>query len=332
MRIIIISEGGIDIGFGHITRCLSLYDAFKIKGIIPELIVSADKPAEEFIKVKRSIVFDWLKEQERLFEIIANADAVFIDSYKAGYEFYDKVTKIARLSVFIDDNKRLNYPAGIILNGSIGAESFCFRKRKGSDCFLGTRFIPIRREFWAIPKKSIKTRIKCILLTFGGVDHRNLTSSILKILVKEFPMLMKIVIVGSGCRNLREIERAKDRNTKIIYKPHASLIKKNMFTADIAISAGGQTLYELARVGVPTIAIAVANNQVNNIRGWKREGFIEFAGYWNNKDLEAGIFASIENLKDRITRFKKSQIGRALVDGRGSQRIADLIIRKCKKR
>ena len=56
-----------------------------------------------------------------------------------------------------------------------------------------------------------------------------------------------------------------------------------MLKSDICISGGGQTTYELARVGVPTIGICLAENQKNNLMGWKSLGFIENL-CWDNED------------------------------------------------
>ena len=50
MRVFIITEGGRNIGFGHITRCISLYQAFERRKIIPELIVNGDNTIEELLK------------------------------------------------------------------------------------------------------------------------------------------------------------------------------------------------------------------------------------------------------------------------------------------
>ena len=40
MKVFIITEGSKNIGFGHITRCISLYQAFEERGIIPEFIIN----------------------------------------------------------------------------------------------------------------------------------------------------------------------------------------------------------------------------------------------------------------------------------------------------
>ena len=50
MKVIILTEGGKDIGFGHITRCMSLYQAFEEKGIKSQFIVNADYSAAVILK------------------------------------------------------------------------------------------------------------------------------------------------------------------------------------------------------------------------------------------------------------------------------------------
>ena len=61
------------------------------------------------------------------------------------------------------------------------------------------------------------------------------------------------------------------------------MMQYNEFNVDLAISASGQTLYELACIGVPTIAIGIIDNQKNNIKNWINQGFIEYAGCWNDE-------------------------------------------------
>lgn len=328
MKVAIITEGGQGIGFGHIARCISLYDAFKARGILPEFIINTDKSARNLLRGKKYREFNWLKERKRLLRVINSAEIAIIDSYKASYEFYDKVKKSVKTAVYIDDNKRLDYPSGIIINGSIGAELFHYAKKNGRICLLGTKYIPLRREFWNIPDKKTGCETKSVFLTFGGADSRNLTLKMLKLLVKEYPQWKKKVIIGMGFKRMKEIEEAKDKNTEVVYQPEASLIKKNMIAADIAISAGGQTLYELARIGVATIAIAVADNQANNIAGWKRKGFIEFAGHWNDKDISKKVSKAIEKLRNQKLRNKMCLAGKKLVDGLGSRRVVDFLLAK----
>ena len=153
-----------------------------------------------------------------------------------------------------------------------------------------------------------------------------MTPRVLGLLVRDYSELTKNVIIGMGFQNIKEIEGITDKKTNLIYAPDAEEMKRIMLESDAAISAGGQTLYELARVGIPTIAVAVADNQMNNIKGWQRAGFIEYAGWWEEVDLIYKVQKAMLKLKGRQTREQMSQTGKRLVDGQGARRVADKII------
>ena len=63
-------------------------------------------------------------------------------------------------SVYIDDNKRLDYPKGIVVNGSIYAEELNYPHKNGPTYLLGIKYAPLRKEFWEVPEKKIKKRLK----------------------------------------------------------------------------------------------------------------------------------------------------------------------------
>jgi UDP-2,4-diacetamido-2,4,6-trideoxy-beta-L-altropyranose hydrolase len=326
LRIFLVTEGGSNIGFGHITRCTSLYQAFEEKGKVPEFIVNGDEAAKELLIDKRCRIFNWLEDGDRLISFIKDADIVIVDSYLADFELHKKISGMIKIPVYIDDIKRLDYSDGIIINGAIYAEELNYPEKANSTYILGTQYTPLRKEFWEVPDKEIKGHIESIMITFGGDDARNMTPKVLRLLVDNYPALIKKVIIGKGFRNIKEIEDPRDDKIELIYYPDAEGMKKTMLESDIAISSGGQTLYELARIGVPTIAIAVADNQMNNIKGWQRAGFIEYAGWWEDTDLIYKVQKAILKLKSRQTREQVSQTGKRLVDGQGARRVADKII------
>ena len=98
-----------------------------------------------------------------------------------------------------------------------------------------------------------------------------------------------------------------------------------MLKSDIAVSSGGQTLHELARVGVPTVAVAVADNQRNNVNGWEKAGFIENAGFWTDEKLVDNIAVKFQRLLDFDRRVQYAGIGRRMVTGNGAGKIIDYI-------
>lgn len=326
MKIIIITEGGKDIGFGHITRCLSLYQAFEEKEIIPEFILNSDDNIEYLLKGINYKKLNWIEKRDKLFELIKGADIAIVDSYLADSSFYIQTSNLVKIPVYIDDNKRLDYPEGVVLNGNIHAETLNYPKKEGVTYLLGTKYTPLRKEFWAVPKKKIKEKIENIMVTFGGDDARNMTPKILRFLKKKYPKIKRNVIIGKSFNNIDEIKSETDYNTKLIYHPNAQKIKGIMLESDIAISAGGQTLYELARIGVPIIGICVADNQLESVKEWDNIGFLEYAGLYYRNNIITKIdklLKILENIKIRKSKYK---IGRKFVDGKGSLRIINRII------
>ena len=330
MNAFIVTEGGENIGFGHIIRCISIYQAFEEFGIIPQLIVNGDETVRDFVKDKNCAFFNWLNDREKLFYILKDADVFFVDSYLASRDLYEKISNFSGTGVYLDDTIKVEYPKGFVVNGAISAERMPYPKIEGITYLLGAQYAPLRKEFWDTPSKPIRDNIEVIMVTFGGADVRNLTPRVLKLLAETYPELVKKVIVGKGFQNTTEIEGIKDRNTELIYYPDAAEMKKIMFESDIAITAGGQTLYELARVGLAAIGICVAKNQLQNIDGWTKLGFLEYTGWYSDASLENGVMNSLMKLNCADIREEKAVIGRRFIDGQGCKRIVNAIITELK--
>ena len=325
MKVFIITEGSKNIGFGHITRCLSLYQAFEEKGILPEFVINGDNNIEYLLKDVDYQIFNWFDEKNKLFETVKDADIAIIDSYLADISFYNTLSDLVKIPVYIDDNKRLDYPNGIVVNGNIHAETLNYPKKDGITYLLGTKYTPLRKEFWEVPEKKIKEKIESIMVTFGGDDSKNMTPKILAFLNNKYLNLIKNVIIGRVFQNIDEIKKCADKNTNLIYYPDAEKMKEIMLESDIAISACGQTLNELASIGVPTIGICVTENQLRNVRGWEKAGFLEYAGWYEEGNFVERLKNLLKDLEDVNARKSKSTAGKKLVDGRAGLRIYEFV-------
>ncbi len=331
MKVFVLTEGGKGIGFGHITRSIALYEAFAEKGIRPCFIVNADDSVKALLRDKRKKVFNWLKKIDELLDLISGADIVILDSYLAKNDLYRKIAGRAKLAVYLDDNKRVSYPEGIVINGSIYTKGLEYPNVKGVTYLLGTRYSALRREFRDAPRKKIRKQINTIMITFGGDDSKNMTPRVLGLLAAEFPQFTKKVIIGQGFNNVQQIIKAADSRTELVYYSDSGKMRDSMRAADIAVSAAGQTLYELAGLGVPAVAVAVAKNQLNNLTGWKNAGFVYSAGWWEDKNILSNISRGIKSLEDKDVRVRKGAIGRRLVDGNGAVRISGHLISRLKR-
>src|SRR3990172_6916126 len=122
MKVFIATEGGSERGLGHITRCESFLQAFRQLGLSPEFIIDCGQNAERSLQGRGYTVFNWLEEDGRLVQTIRGGDILIIDSYLAGIETYRRLSGAVRLSVYMDDLNRLDYPPGIVINGGINAQ------------------------------------------------------------------------------------------------------------------------------------------------------------------------------------------------------------------
>lgn len=125
--------------------------------------------------------------------------------------------------------------------------------------------------------------------------------------------LRKIVILGPVFSHKAEIERMADDNTVIYRNVEAEVMRDLMLAADLAISAAGQTINELAITGLPSVIFKVAENQGNNIAGWKNIGFVD-------EFIDATKDWHIDDLDKIILKFENSEYRREIFVGDKSNR------------
>lgn len=300
------TEAGKQIGFGHLTRCIALDDILRVNGLFAEFILYGDNSCLDLLKGRKYSFFNWIRDEKKTLDLIRDADIAVVDSYLAKYEFYKNISRILRMPVYIDDTKRFEYPKGTVINGSIYAKELNYPKKEEVKYLLGTNYTLLRKEFWDVPQKEINEKIKEVLITFGGMNYSNLTHKIVNYLKNKFDF------------NFYIVDSKKNRHD-------AKEMLKLMLQADICISSGGQTTYELARTGVPTIRICFAENQKLNLKGWQEKGFIEDVGWYNKNNLLEKLTGAVEKLISYKERVRRSLIGKNCVDGKGVKRIVNLI-------
>ncbi|BDU51153.1 UDP-2,4-diacetamido-2,4,6-trideoxy-beta-L-altropyranose hydrolase [Haliovirga abyssi] len=308
----IFTEGGTEIGYGHITRCSALYEEIEKRGYEVEFIINGDEEVLDIIKNKKIRLIDW-RDENYLSNLLHKNDYVIIDSYLADKEIYKFISNKVGKILYIDDNQRIEYPKGIVVNPSIYGKELNYPEKERIRYLLGANYVILRKEFLNIPimknhkdnkdNKDNKEKIEDILITFGGSDIKNITPKILKLLAKNDLKLKKHIVIGKGYKNIAQIKKEADNNTNFYYNLNAEEMKNLMLKCDFAISAAGQTIYELLRIGIPFVAIKVADNQENNIKGLSKLGINCFDEF------------TIEKLK--LYYFKIPKI----IDGKGVNRI-----------
>ena len=258
-------------GLGHLGRCTALGEILQESGEEVSIILHTDGTGlggQNEIPIQP---MNWkVKTTLENFLSKNKVNTSIIDSYLASETIYQILFRSSEKLVCIDDTNRITYPQNsIILNPGFGGNYINYDKSRNS-VFTGTEYVLLRKSFrenFSLPK--IKDKIESILITVGGSDSNNLVPQILHVINnKGFHLCKKMVIVGPGFKNIQEIKKKGAENTFLQEGLDAKQIRDLMLSVDFAITAGGQTTYELTRCGIPFLIIQTADNQERNIKGF----------------------------------------------------------------
>ena len=265
-RVVIFTEGGDNIGFGHITRCSALYEELLSRGI-ETIFVIYGKNVDEILKGKNYISLDW-KNKEFLYKFLKKDDYIIIDSYLATLDIYEFISKNVKKCLYIDDNNRLKYPKGIILNPVLYED---LEYETTNPILRGKDYIIVRKEFLEEVKPLNKEYD--ILITLGGTDIRNLTPKLVKILNEIDSSLKIAIIIGKAFDNKENIESIKTEKIELFYNVNAAEMRDLILKSKFIICGCGQSINEMLVLKANFLPILIADNQLNDYyflikRGW----------------------------------------------------------------
>jgi UDP-2,4-diacetamido-2,4,6-trideoxy-beta-L-altropyranose hydrolase len=253
-----------------------------------------------------------------------NTDVIITDYYNMNEEYLFFLKSLSRYLVSIDDNYLFDYPSDIVINPNIYAEKKRYNK-KASKYLLGGQYCILRDEFRERSHKNIKVKAENILITMGGTDVNNVTPFIIKA-IKKIHGLNINIIVGKGFENKELVEESckNNQNINLIYNPKDMRIL--MESADICISSGGSTLYELASLGVPTLFIIQADNQLRLAEYMeKNKIMINLGWYYNLKEKEL-LDELINIIDNQGIRLKLSADSKKIINVDGVKNVVKKII------
>jgi UDP-2,4-diacetamido-2,4,6-trideoxy-beta-L-altropyranose hydrolase len=328
-KLVILTEGGKKFGFGHITRCLSIVEYFVQHNVLIKFFVDGDDTISSILSDYSFTLKDWLNDESFL-KSINKSTFILVDSLRVTDNKIQDIQKLDANIIYIDDEKRNNFlDKGFVLDWTILSDkkNYFLPKKNGVTYLLGSKYAPLRRAFKIQEKVLVSKKIQNILISFGGSDIRNLTPRVLASLNKNYPHIKKSIVIGAGFENVDNIKLHQDKNTKLIFNADAQKMVSLMKTNDIAISSGGQTLYELAYVGLPTIAILLVDNAREDTEGWAEAGFIDYIGSFDDKDLMKKLTTSVDFLNNKEIRQKMQLNANKFIDSNGGKLIVDTIMK-----
>lgn len=321
------------IATGHVMRCLSIADAAKHIGEESTFIL-ADGQALELIKnrghhfiVLNTTWNDMESELPVLKNVIQNysIQKLLIDSYQVTPAYLSALSDLL-FTLYIDDLNAFHYPVHAIICYAAYWKKFKYKENYiDTDLYLGASYAPLREVFCQCRRKHIKNTAHRLLLLSGGADTYHILETLLDTI--EFSCWTQIdVICGTYHPDYEKLQKKYEYQQNILIHRAVTDIEKYMKQADIAISAGGSTLYELCALGTPAISYSFADNQLDNVNWFQKEQLIDYAGDVRRDNIYEKISQLLEQYREnKELRLKRSKRQQILVDGRGAQRIAKIL-------
>ncbi|AOQ23413.1 UDP-N-acetylglucosamine transferase [Moorella thermoacetica] len=333
MKIILRPDAGPEAGLGHLGRSLALGRALKQKGAQVTVVSHNDASTREFIAKSG---FNFIPLRESLApcgqvtgiegDLVADADIVIIDSYKVTDESLEQIAARNKFLVIIDDLGK-QYPGAQIVITSRTTPPFPYRQGVWPLYLCSPRYALLREEFADPPLRHTEI-CRNVLLTMGGSDPFSLTTLLSEALLEGLSSEIKVnVVLGPFFASDDTIAAlaAQSGGRLVVHRSPFSM-RQLMAKADLAVSAGGQTLLELAAMGIPAVVVQVAENQAENIRYFVNAGSTVFAGRAREQDIQVKVAKLITELASDIgLREKMSLCGQRTVDGKGASRAAEKI-------
>lgn len=321
------------IATGHLMRCIAIAEAAKCKGENTTFVL-ADEQAVELLKgrgfsylVLHTKWDDMESELSVLKKEIEERKikVLLIDSYQVTRTYLEKLSEVVK-TLYLDDLNMFEYPVNVLICYANYWKKFSYNERyTNTKLLLGPGYAPLRKEFCDCPPKEIKPQVENLLLLSGGTDSYDVLGSLLEQI--EISKYQKIdVICGRYYTKREELSKQYAEKKNISIHGPVSDMKYYMDVADVAVSAGGTTLYELCACGTPTISYAIADNQLDNVRQFQEDGMIDYAGDVRREDAVGHIVGLLSRYHDdkylREVHAKKMQ---KFVDGKGAARIAQIL-------
>lgn len=337
-------DGNEKISLGHIVRCLSIADELNRQS--KECIfILADNTVQAFVKehgyntIALNTDFTNMdKELPSLFKELVELEpeAVIIDSYYVTYSYLQEIT-LKWKTIYIDDLGKFPYPVNCLINCSAYGTLMKYDKlyaannTKLPELYLGMEYVPLRQEFRDVELNVQKHHINNVLILTGGADSFHISMQLVKYIEGHEQACKDInyhLVLGVMNFDKKEIKKKAINKSNIILHENVKDMKKLMTSCDIAVSAGGTTLYELCACGLPTITYVVADNQLDNVQAFNQLGVMEYLGDVRYiDDISKTMVDAVDELdKDYNKRLDMARKMKNFVDGYGVERIIKNVI------
>lgn len=358
-------DSSLQIGTGHVMRCLTLADELSRKGAnvyfvcrafsanLCELIESRgywvhrlplESQEDESVNVAGLKHAHWLGckwqvDAEQTAAVIAalekNIDWLIVDHYAIDYRWETYLNPYVGKILVIDDLADRRHHGDLLLDQNLFIDmSTRYTGLINAKCYplLGPVYALLRPSFAQErkKKKNHDTGVRRILVFFGGIDLTNETAKAIEAIcgINEKDIQVD-VIVGKDNPYKEQIYKACNEHSQFIFHSQVENMAERMAKADLALGAGGTATWERCCVGLGTLVIAVADNQVEMAKCVHQTGAAIFIG--RSEDISSDdilrAFDTIIQNPELLVEMRKKAMN--VVDGKGVERVSNIMNHLC---
>jgi len=288
------------IGVGHVMRSLALGEALLDAGF-DVVLASVDLPAgmrEEARKCGITVVdlqCEPFGSDDAIATLALNGAVLVIDCYKFEREFFEILENRATNFAVIDDNVETKaLSPSVVINQNPHATPEMYAHLSGSPkLLLGLQYALLRREVREVAKLSVVPVAKKVFVAMGGSDFLKLTSPIVDEL-KDLDIEICVAIgpTNSQRQQIEETVMSIPRS-RVIFQADYIL---ELASSSLAILAAGSSLWEAAALGVPSIGLIVADNQINAAQAFLNNGLLDAIDCREGVHFEQIVESVVANL------------------------------------
>lgn len=359
MNIVFRVDASIEMGSGHVMRCLTLADELKARGHECHFI-SRQQPGDliELIEEKGHRVYPlqecddtelgdlphshWLKggqtrdfsDSEALLKTLL-PDWLIVDHYGIDATWEQKARIYAKRILVIDDLADRQHDCDVLLDQNLGQTDEMYHHLTPPEATLltGAQYALLRPEFVHYRAQSLKARhnnsqIDHVLVTMGGVDKDNVTAEVLSALEKSALRgeTRITIVLGTQAPWLSHVKtQVAQSRMKVEVLSGVNNMAELMSQADLAIGAAGSTSWERCCLGLPSILCVLAENQRGIANALEKANAAVIV---SGDDVATGV-VEVVNYFVKAPESLKSMTHKAafIVDGEGVKRVAEILER-----
>jgi UDP-2,4-diacetamido-2,4,6-trideoxy-beta-L-altropyranose hydrolase len=332
--LLIRADGSLLIGTGHVMRCLALAQAWQRTGGRVVFAQAESTPAlqrrlrgDAIEIVQLDAIRGSLEDAAQTAELAKHREAsVVADGYCFGADWQKEIKNSGLWLLLWDDyGQAEHYYADLILNQNIHANPKMYSRREPETrLIMGPRYVQLRQEFldWSHQRRYIPPVARKVLVTLGGSDPDNATAKVIQALACLHDAEV-VVVVGGSNPNVAFFQSPAMSGQALPFRllVDPPNMPELMAWADVAVSAGGSTAWELAFMGLPSLVIALSKDQAEIAAALDRSGVSVCLGEDRQLSIEQLATTLKTVLADLSLRERMNRRGRQLVDGLGNCRV-----------